>query len=220
MTTRDKILAAYEEVVSDYCKNQIGSARLIQNREEAVDFIQFAMEYIKSDTVRFMEIGVRLGGSFAFWGRTLRQFYPSVSGIALDLPCTSPRPGAEGSQTEPLSYFLGLLNLNFPYSIVAANSHFDSSLKAVENILAGEKLDMLFIDGDHTVDGVTMDFDMYKHLVKNGGIIGFHDIVEPKMYPWVEVHKAWPNIKSRFSSDQIREWKHDGEKFGIGAIVV
>jgi hypothetical protein len=34
----------------------------------------------------------------------------------------------------------------------------------------------LFIDGDHTYEGVRRDFEMYSPLVRKGGIIAFHDI--------------------------------------------
>ena len=43
--------------------------------------------------------------------------------------------------------------------------------------LAGRPLDVLFIDGDHSYDGVASDFAAYGPLVRQGGLIGFHDIV-------------------------------------------
>ncbi len=36
---------------------------------------------------------------------------------------------------------------------------------AVANTLAGEKLDLLFIDGDHTFEGVKSDFELYRGFV-------------------------------------------------------
>lgn len=40
-----------------------------------------------------------------------------------------------------------------------------------------KRIDFLFIDGDHTYEGVKRDFLMYSPLVRKGGIIAFHDIV-------------------------------------------
>jgi hypothetical protein len=37
--------------------------------------------------------------------------------------------------------------------------------------------DILFIDGDHSYSGVKTDYEMYKDVVKPGGIIVFHDSV-------------------------------------------
>lgn len=35
--------------------------------------------------------------------------------------------------------------------------------------------DVLFIDADHTYDGVRSDYLMYRHLVRRGGVVTFHD---------------------------------------------
>jgi hypothetical protein len=34
----------------------------------------------------------------------------------------------------------------------------------------------LFIDGDHSYEGAAADFLTYRHLVRDGGVIAFHDI--------------------------------------------
>ena len=38
-------------------------------------------------------------------------------------------------------------------------------------------MDFLFIDGDHSYEGVKRDFADYAPLVRPGGLIAFHDIV-------------------------------------------
>src|SRR6056297_2782671 len=49
----------------------------------------------------------------------------------------------------------------------------------IENIqrIFPEGLDFLFIDGDHSYEGVKKDFLNYSPFVVSGGFIGFHDIV-------------------------------------------
>ena len=42
----------------------------------------------------------------------------------------------------------------------------------------GEPLDLLFIDGDHSYDGVRADFELYGRLVRPGGLIALHDVNE------------------------------------------
>ncbi|MFT3705740.1 MAG: class I SAM-dependent methyltransferase [Agriterribacter sp.] len=37
------------------------------------------------------------------------------------------------------------------------------------------KIDFLFIDGDHSIEGCKMDFDMYASKIISGGYIAFHD---------------------------------------------
>jgi len=38
-----------------------------------------------------------------------------------------------------------------------------------------EKIDFLFIDGDHSIEGCKNDYDLYANKVKKGGYIAFHD---------------------------------------------
>jgi predicted O-methyltransferase YrrM len=59
----------------------------------------------------------------------------------------------------------------------AADSHASETEAAARRWLAGDRLDFLFIDGDHSLAGVTRDFAMYAPLVRRGGLIAFHDIV-------------------------------------------
>jgi 2-keto-3-deoxy-L-rhamnonate aldolase RhmA len=39
----------------------------------------------------------------------------------------------------------------------------------VKEVLGGQPLDYLFIDGDHTYEGVRKDFEMYGPLVRAAG---------------------------------------------------
>jgi predicted O-methyltransferase YrrM len=40
-------------------------------------------------------------------------------------------------------------------------------------------LDFLFIDADHSYEAVRADWETYSPLVKNGGLVGFHDVNNP-----------------------------------------
>ena len=37
------------------------------------------------------------------------------------------------------------------------------------------KIDFLYIDADHTFEGVKIDFDLYSKIMNKGGIITIHD---------------------------------------------
>ena len=60
--------------------------------------------------------------------------------------------------------------------LIRDDSHKKSIINKVGNILNGEKLDFLFIDGDHEYEGVKKDYNNYSKYVKKGGLIAFHDI--------------------------------------------
>jgi predicted O-methyltransferase YrrM len=101
--------------------------------------------------------------------------------------------------------------------LLRADSHKGDTLEQVKAILAGREIDFLFIDGDHTYEGVKMDFEMYSPSVKKGGIVAFHDIVTHPSETGCEVSKLWEEMKSRYNhlelvKDQSQNWA------GIGII--
>lgn len=44
-----------------------------------------------------------------------------------------------------------------------------------QDFFTDEKFDMIFIDGDHTFEGVKFDYDKFKNNLKEKGIMVFHD---------------------------------------------
>jgi predicted O-methyltransferase YrrM len=46
----------------------------------------------------------------------------------------------------------------------------------VEAILDRRWIDLLYIDGDHSYEGVLTDLEMYSALVRNGGAVMMDDI--------------------------------------------
>jgi cephalosporin hydroxylase len=60
--------------------------------------------------------------------------------------------------------------------LVDGSSYDSSTVARVERLLDGNKLDVLFIDGDHRYAGALADFLAYRPFVRDGGLIVFHDI--------------------------------------------
>ena len=103
--------------------------------------------------------------------------------------------------------------------LLRADSHDPSTLKKVKEILKSKPLDFLFIDADHTYEGVRKDFEMYSKLVRKGGIIAFHDIVPGPSKDVGGVPKLWGEIKhSSNYMEIVKDWKQ-GE-CGIGVAYV
>jgi len=101
--------------------------------------------------------------------------------------------------------------------LIKANSHQTKTLRKIQHILGKNKLDLLFIDGDHSYKGVKQDFQMYAPLVKENGIIVFHDIVKVPDEN-MNVNKFWNEIKTEFNYKEIVDDWNQG-KCGIGIIM-
>jgi predicted O-methyltransferase YrrM len=89
-------------------------------------------------------------------------------------------------------------------------------LTKAKDFFEDKPLDYLFIDGDHTYDGVKQDFEMYSPMVRPGGIIVFHDIVEHPSST-CKVDKFWAEVKQgRKHKEFVNDWKQG--QYGIGVI--
>lgn len=74
-------------------------------------------------------------------------------------------------------------------SHIAGDSHSKDTIKKLVMLLKGQKIDLLFIDGDHSYQGMLQDFKDYSPFVRDGGIIAIHDI-----YYLEEVINAWRDL--------------------------
>jgi len=109
---------------------------------------------------------------------------------------------------------------------LSGDSHSEEMALRLERLLDGQPLDVLFIDGDHSYDGVRADFERYGRLVRSGGIIALHDINEdfrtkhgietPSISG--EVPRFWRELKERRTEELIADPEQDG--FGIGLVYV
>jgi predicted O-methyltransferase YrrM len=97
--------------------------------------------------------------------------------------------------------------------LLREDSHQQSTRTKVTDILQNRQLDFLFIDGDHTYDGVTSDFELYAPLVRPGGVVAFHDI----NYPQCDVPRYWSELSPRYTSRSIIH-KTGPDGMGIGVI--
>ncbi len=110
-------------------------------------------------------------------------------------------------------------------SCITADSHELTTFQEIAAILDGAPLDLLYIDGDHSYDGVKRDFELYKALCTDKSLICLHDInpdhgvskgVQTDAYSG-EVYRFWGEIKSKYEHAEFIEFpEQDG--FGIGVI--
>lgn len=159
------------------------------------------------------EIGGRIGGSLALFAQVAA---PDARILSIDLEY---KPG----QKEALSAFA---RSGQSITCVAADSHAPQTLALVQEWLRGDVFDFLLIDGDHTLNGVRSDHEMYSPLVRKGGIIAFHDIVpDSRTRHGIvtasdvgQVPAFWRSLKETgLTIDEfVEDWNQDG--FGIGVV--
>jgi len=67
-------------------------------------------------------------------------------------------------------------------------------------------VDFLFIDGDHSEAGVRQDFDTFFPIVREGGIVVFHDVcyTSPDPNAPVMVRPLWEELKLKYPYLEIR----------------
>jgi predicted O-methyltransferase YrrM len=110
---------------------------------------------------------------------------------------------------------------------IAGDSHSEETFARVKAVLDGRPLDVLFIDADHSYEGVKRDWELYSALVRPGGIVGLHDIHEdyatsrgtPTNAISGDVPRFWQELRQRHRSEElIADPEQDG--FGIGLVYV
>ncbi len=109
--------------------------------------------------------------------------------------------------------------------LLNGSSYTPQMVKRVEDVLQGEKLDVLFIDGDHHYEGAKKDFLMYRHLVREDGFVLFHDIIldhharfgkdTPGWSGGVPI--LWERLKKFYPNQEFVE-NHDQDGMGIGML--
>jgi cephalosporin hydroxylase len=105
--------------------------------------------------------------------------------------------------------------------LVMGDSHEPRTREQVQRLLDGKPIDLLFIDGDHSYEGVEKDFADYAPLVRSGGLVAFHDIVPggPRKHgdPGGVPH-FWPELKAKYpdATEIVEDWEWGS--CGIGLI--
>ena len=156
-----------------------------------------------------LEIGTALGGTLLLM---CRLSDPNATIISLDL---ADRDLRYRGYREPI--FRSFPRKRQKLHLVLADSHREETKHRIANLLEDKRLDILFIDGDHSYGGVRSDFEMYSPFVRQGGIVIFHDIVEHSPEKCCEVNRFWMELRQQYQYHEIIENPNQGWA-GIGII--
>lgn len=180
---------------------------LLQKPKEIIAFIEF----MKPEAPKTIcEIGT-FGGGTTF---LLSQAMPSVdTTIGVDINIRNAR----------LLHHLKRKDQRL--HLIRGVSYSADTVMRVKRLLGHRDLDLLFIDGDHMYAGVSADFFAYRPLVRDGGIIAFHDIVADhgarfgrETVNWAgNVPKFWSQVKPLLWCREFIE-DPDQDGYGIGVL--
>lgn len=164
-----------------------------QEREELLPLLDL-LEAERAKVV--LEIGSENGGNLFHFLKTLPD---DATVVSVDLPVSDGGYGYSAMQSRLLYSFA---RKSQTLHLIKANSGEESTVELVKGVLNGGQLDFLLIDGDHAYDSVKKDFNLYSGLVKEGGVIAFHDI-SPSPDKGIQVDRFWREIKNNHSSREI-----------------
>lgn len=186
-----------------------GEFKYVEAAQVPAELISFLNIVRKNPPRRLLEIGTAKGGTLYMLSRVASG---DAQIISLDMP--GGRFGC-GYSFWSIPLYKSFATGKQRIELVRADSHDPGTLEKVKRILNGGELDLLFIDGDHSYDGVKRDFEMYSPLVRKGGLIAFHDIVPHPQEPQCQVNRFWKEISLQFGGEEIVSDPHQNWA-GIG----
>ena len=154
---------------------------MIKHTQESLDLTRYISDNINNQTmhhhyhilydivnlfpsdenITYVEIGCYAGGSACL---VLQR--PNTNVISIDLGQPIPK--------STVHYNVSKLNkFKNNYNYLEGNSQTYEMLNMLKELIT--EIDVLFIDGDHSYQGVINDFILYEGLVKKGGYIIFDD---------------------------------------------
>jgi predicted O-methyltransferase YrrM len=158
-----------------------------------------------------LEIGTLGGGTLWLWCQLAT---PDATIISVDLPRGH---FGGGYHWIKIPLYRSFAQPKQSLHLLRHNSHEKATHALVASKLPTKRVQFLFIDGDHSYDGVKQDFEMYRGLVEPGGLIAFHDIVPHDSYTGCDVARFWLEIKDAYRHTEIVA-NHTQGWAGIGVL--
>lgn len=176
-----------------------------QNRVEILGLLGLLAKRKPRD---LLEVGTSKGGTLYLFTKVAD---PSAQLVTVDL-----------EQRKP-ALLRGFARSDQKIELIEADSTAQATLDRIEALFP-DGVDFLFLDGDHRYEGIRRDFDLYRHRVRPGGMIAFHDIV-PDNYTRHGVHtggvaggvhRLWRELRDEYEHQEfIAHPDQDGRGIGV-----
>ena len=188
-------------------------AKLSQRKDERLAFVNL----MRAEGVRsYLEIGLRLGHTFAYVGEHLPR---GSKMVGVDLPGFSPW----GVEPDEVSAARSMIKAQmrslgrFGQHVFAIWGN-STDPKTVEKVRQHGPYDLVFIDGDHSAEGVRADWANYGPMAR---LVAFHDIdaengkLTPERLAEYGVHQLWAELTTQYWHEELIGWKRG---MGIGVL--
>lgn len=151
-----------------------------------------------------LEIGAGPCGTAVYFATNVG---PDGFVVSVDLP---PEIGGTAPQYEAMAH-----EKAENWGMVRGVSGDESTRAAVEKALEGREVGLLFIDGEHTRTAAMRDYELYRPLLEKDGVIAFHDVLLPDLWP------MWCHLRAKRHPVRSIEFIEDRTSlgFGIGALI-
>lgn len=155
-----------------------------------------------------VELGSWKGTSFYSFCQAAKDNRLNTKLVAIDTWQGDTQAGMFGNDV--FSQFTGLLS---KYYVNVQASYLRKTFNEAVNEFEDHSIDILHIDGFHTYEAVSNDFNTWKNKVKPNGVILFHDIKEQK--DDFGVYKFWDEVKEQYKT--CLEFSHS---HGLGILIL
>jgi cephalosporin hydroxylase len=164
-------------------QNSLDMVRVISDSMSGYTFhhhyhILFDIRNMLQKKCVYVEIGTFAGGSATLMASN--ELETDVISIDLGYPI---KPSVVYENVEKFK------SANNTFTYIQGNSTDLQTVKKLKEYLNNRKIDILFIDGDHSYNGVISDYNLYNEFVAAGGYIIFDDYMDsqhsPEVYPAV-----------------------------------
>lgn len=190
---------------------------LIRPTQVSYEILELLKIIDKTKPKTILEIGTANGGTLFLLSRIASE---DAKIISVDLPSKD-----GGYPRWKTLLYKAFKKPKQEMHLVRGNSHSNKTFEEVMKVVNGNKVDFLFIDGDHSYEGVKKDFELYKELVRDDGFIAFHDIVPDYSTRYGITTSSytggvpifWNEIKGSYRYNEIIA-NPDQDGYGIGIL--
>jgi hypothetical protein len=213
----DRLNITYDRIYKEFCRIEAlkpsGRTKGIQQlKAETLLFLQYMVEHFSRrevEHIKFIEIGVYIGKNFVITGNILNFLANNVHGIAIDPAVSEPLKKHKNGMRGAIERW----QPTFSWEFIKGKSQ---SEKVLEKVGRDRRdIDLVFIDGGHEKEEAMQDFKLYWPMLKPGGIVAFHGVMnkaaDKQGETWREILASKPCEAETFAL-----FPH---KIGIGIII-